>query len=265
MELFSRQYYFVAAALPTLSLEEKPELSVQQLLDFYQRNLSTKDWHWVTQLCLQFDLNNLRALWRQEAFSSGGTLLPSELEEALLLRQGLPPFVFEFLDRYPTNEERLRHFSTLISQQFRLWEEEGGAPALLRGYLKLEHGLRLVLLALRARDIGRELAAELADEDPTDPLVLLLMAQKESPITVVESPYEAIPALYAALKKEPLLLQKALLRWRSEQIDELLGMELFSLNCLLGYYLQLLQIEKWHRMDAEKGIQIINQAVEGRR
>ena len=94
------KYYFLLCALPKLSLDAKPDISFDELLTFFTLNLSGHDYSKVMRLRSYIDVRNLRYLWQGKPIEGRGSLSEKELEEAVLVRDSLPLYVFDFLDKY---------------------------------------------------------------------------------------------------------------------------------------------------------------------
>ena len=49
-----------------------------------------------------------------------------------------------------------------------------------------------------------------------------------------------------------------MIEYRFKKIQDLLGTELFTIDRILGYMIQLIMIEKWNQLDKQKGKAIID-------
>jgi hypothetical protein len=116
--------------------------------------------------------------------------------------------------------------------------------------------MRLVLTALRAKRYERDLVRELQFEDPTDPLVVSILAQKDSP---EYTPPLEWAQLLNILHHNPKMQQKAFLEFELQQIEEMEGEEPFSMDHLLGYMARLTLVESWHTTNRELGLSLIEE------
>ena len=107
------EYYFIGTALPPIAIGTKPELSFKELYDLLTLNVSAADLERADDLLWSIDLSNIRAFWMGLPLDNRGRLSAKELEEALLVREGLPEFLIDFLDRYESTQDRLRYFPFL--------------------------------------------------------------------------------------------------------------------------------------------------------
>jgi hypothetical protein len=249
-------YYFLAPSLPPLELGKKPELSSEELRSRLELNLSKEDFKKVVILRRFTDLNNIRSLLMEEPIDPRGNLGEKELDEALLIRNILPQYVFDFLDRYDTVSARLSHFSGLLVQYFR--EEIEAASGFLKKYLIFERQWRLVLTALRAKALGRDIAKELQFEDPADTLVMQILAQKDAADYEPPEEYAEVKALWLACQRDPWQLHKAFVAWRFKKVEELVDHPLFSIDWILAYLVQLMLVEMGNELDEEKGLMILD-------
>ena len=188
-------YYFLAASLPPIALGEKPDLSFDELVSRLAINLEPNDWQKTVVFRRWIDLNNIRALFLEDAIDPRGNLSEKELDQALLLQDGLPDYVFDFLDKFESVQEKLRFFPGVLAAYFR--EETPLQRDFLKRYLEFERGWRLVMVGIKAKELGRDLTEELQFEDSKDSLVIDLLSQKDA------SAYEPPPE-FVSLKEKYL-------------------------------------------------------------
>ncbi|HKY99925.1 MAG TPA: DUF2764 family protein [Rhabdochlamydiaceae bacterium] len=250
------KYYFLTISLPPLSIMEKPEITFEELSFRLEVNLTKPDLH-KTQVLRGFvDICNIRALWQEERVDLRGNLNEKELDEALLINNIFPDYVFDFINQFEKISDRIRNFSGLLASFFK--EEILQQKGFLRNYLSFERDWRLVLVGLRAKQLGRDVVKELQFEDFSDPLVAHILAQKDS------DRYEP-PAEYAELKEildscayDPWEEHKAVVRWRFLKIADMAEGKFFSIDKVLAYMAQLMLVEYWHELDEGKGRMILD-------
>lgn len=241
------QYYFLASALPSLSFKTAPEMAFKELRDLIAMNMTNRDQEQFDKLLEPMNLYNIKALWLGFPIDDRGTMTAKELEEALLVRDGLPSYLSDFLDEYESSDERLRYFSSLYASMYR--QEVKG---FLAKYYAFERELRLVLTALRAKKAGRDIFRELQFEDPQEPFVAEILAQKDSPDYTPPMDYEEVKALFVENSADPHKLSDALLKLRFEKIGEWEENEHFTLDRILAYAARLLIVETALPSDPEK-------------
>jgi hypothetical protein len=254
------RYYFVGTSLPPIAIGEKPELSFAELMSRLKMNLTPSDWKKVEGLLWPTDLSNIRAFWMGLPMDEKGLFLPKELEEALLVKEGIPEYLKDYLDRYQSSEDHLRYFPSLWASMYRdMVSREKG---FLLKYYTLEREIRLVLTALRAKWTKRDVVRELQFEDPMDPFISYILAQKDASDFMPPVEYADLKALVVAKREHPKELHRALLEYRFQKISEMEEGEYFTIDQILAYTAKLLLVESWQELDEEKGRTLIKELSE---
>lgn len=254
-----KNYYFVATALPPLQFGMPPEMSFQELDELLKLNLTPSDYALFIAMRRYYDILNIRAFWKGEELDPYGNLNESDLEESLLSREGLPEYVYEFLDSHEAKEQRLRYFPALIAAYFR--EEIAKSKGFLFDYLTFERAWRLVLTGARAKRLGKDIAEELQFEDSDDDLVAQIIAQKDAKSFVAPDGFQDLQVIFDTHDKDPLALHQALSEYRSRVLSAMPGVDLFSINRILSYAARLILAEKWISLDRKKGLEIADQVL----
>jgi Protein of unknown function (DUF2764) len=242
------QYYFVTSSLPRLQFGEEPELSFPEFVELLQANLTDRDLTQVAELRRLIDIYNLSAYWRREPFDELGNFNRLELDEHIQRSEDLPDYLLDFLDRYDSDAKRLEHHAELVHLFFK--DAIQKTSGLLCRYFQFERDWRLVTVALRAKQLKRDLVQELQYEDPTDPLVGQLIAQKDTKDFEPPAGFEQVGLIYEEYKNEPRRLYIALEEFRFNRVGEMRESELFSLDYILGYMVQLMILEKGRELAA---------------
>jgi hypothetical protein len=256
------KYYYLATVLPKLHIGVPPEISFHEFLTLLKDNLTKSDLHKVAQIRWFYDIQNIRAFWNHEALDYWGNLNTNELEEALLNREGpLPSYVFDFLNEHESEEDRKKYFAVLMATFFA--QESTQSSKFLREYYRFERDLRLTLTAFRARQLNRSLTRELQFENPEDPIVAQLLAQRDAKHFEPPERFEDLKPLLEKYYEDPIELNKALSEYRFNKIDEMLNFEAFSTDFILGYTIQYIMVDKWTHFDKQQGNKIVHQMLEG--
>lgn len=248
-------YYFLAASLPPLVLGQKPDVTFAELKERLELNLSKEDLEKTVVFLRMTDIQNIRSLLMEEPIDPRGNLDEKELDEALLIRNILPDYVFEFLDQFENLTDRLRNFFGLLSKFFA--EETPKKGGFLAKYLQFEHDWRLVMLAMRAKELGRDVVHELQFEDYSDLLVAQILAQKDASSYEPPAEWVELKELTLASGADPWQRYKAFALWRFKKIEELVEKPLFSIDWILAYMAQLMIVEQWNELDEGKGRMIL--------
>lgn len=246
-------YYFLITAFPPLTLGIKPELSFKELKELLLLNLTPADLRKVAKLLRPIDLYNIRALWLGQPLDDRGNWNGKDLEEALLVREALPLYLVDFLERYEATSDRLRYFSSLFASLYR--EEQPKLKGFLLKYYQFERELRLILAALRAKESGRDIVRELQFEDPTDPLVADILAQKDAADYTPARDFEDLKNLFVDNSSDPQKLNRAILQYRFNKIEEMEEAQDFGIDRVLAYVARLILVESVAELDKQKGIE----------
>lgn len=249
-------YYFLGSLLPDLHLDEKPDIGFVELNRLVHDNLSAHDFAKTITIRNYFDIYNLRAYWKDLELNPVGNLDANAIEEALITKSGLPPYVFDYLDKYESKEERLHHFPELLATFFQKEIQRASGAFLL--YLTLERELRLILLAYRAKKLGRDVVKELQYEDPEDEFVAQIIAQKDAVDYEPPEKYADFKQILNDYYSDPILFQKAYYSYLFRKIDEIIDVDSFATDRILAYMIKLIVVEKWQSLDKEKGLEIVD-------
>jgi hypothetical protein len=245
-------YYFLLSSFPPIGLRSAPEMTFKELKDLLTLNLTPKDLGLLRALLLPIEIYNIRALWLGAALDERGSLSPNELEEALLVRENLPPYLIDFLDRYETKEERLNAFPSLFASLYA--DKEGELTPFLRKLYRFERERTLILAALRAKRSGRDIVKELQFEDPGDPLVADILAQRDAVDYQPPTEFGDLKILFVEKAHDPEKLNRAILEYRLKKIEEMEEDENpFSIDRVLGFVARFLIVDSWFHLDQELG------------
>lgn len=253
-------YYFLGTLLPELHIGEPPEIGFREYEQLLKENLSASDFAKTHILRNLYDIINLRFYWKGEPLDPLGNYVESDLEEAFATKSMLPSYVFEFMDKYEHKDKLVHHFPALLSTFF--IKEIEQASGFFKAYLILERELRLISLAFRAKKLGRDVLIDLQYEDPEEPLIAQILAQKDAAIYEPPEKYEQLKYIFNKYQNQPLELQKALFEFRFDKIEEMLKLDFFSTDRILAYLVELILVEKWQQMDQQQGLKIIDNMLE---
>ena len=244
-------YFYLAASLPALQFSEEPTVDIEALRATLEQNLSKRDAKKLAALRLYIDISNLRPLLQEQEIDPRGNLGEKQLDEAILDRNILPQYVFDFLEKNETLVEKLQYFSVLLSQFYR--EEAVKQKGFLKKLFTFEREWRLVVLALRAKALGRNVVKELQFEDPTDPFVMQILTQKDAPQYEPPEEYREVKEMLQSCGKNPWEQNKAIALYRFNKVDEMNEATQFSMDWILAYLVRLTILEHWNELDQAKG------------
>lgn len=234
-----KENYFIGGMLPIVKIGQPPEMTFSELDQLLKMNLSEADYEQALSIRRYSDFENIRRYLHGDPLDPHGILNEKEIEEALLTREGYPSYLFDFLDKYTSDEERLRHLSELLSMHYE--DEIENASGFIKDYMTFERDWRRVFAILRAKKRGSDEFLEDEEEIPEVYLELVDIFEKFS-----DSPME---------------LQRALYEYRFQKIEQMCGIEIFTLKRILGTMIQLILVEKWEKQDQQKGKEFIDKLI----
>ncbi len=249
-------YYFIGVLLPELQIGIPPEIHFEDFKRLLRDNLQSHDYALTRTLRRYYDIENLRSFWLEAPLDPYGNLDESELEEALLYPELFPYYIRTFLEKYESQQERLRHFPELIATYFR--EEAAQSKGFVRHYLLFERKLRLIQTAFRSKYLNRDLLQELQFENPEENFIQQLLAQKDVKNFVPPEEFAELLPIFEKHYSSPIDLHKAFCEFRFQKVSELVDDQVFTIDRILGYMIQLILVERWEALDHKKGNQLID-------
>jgi hypothetical protein len=249
-------YYFFDTLLPPLQLGKPLEMGWAEFCELAAQNLSPFDRKQLSFLRLWYDLQNLRPLWLEQSLQPFGNLDQEGLEAALVTGELCPPLVDDFLAEFKEKQQRLEHLPELLTQYLELLRTS--KKGFLRWLGEFERQLRLVLVALRARAQGLDLVQAFQFEDPRDPFVAYLIAQRGNERIVAPLGFEEVERLWLAFQSEPMELALGLLGFKIASIEEAFRDRRFTADHILGYAQRLILIEQLGLGDLRKSQAVVS-------
>ncbi len=243
--------FFVGSALPALEVGKELEWTFDDLMAFFALNLSLRQKKRIDQIRSYIDLLNVRQMVRHGALDPHGKLTEKELDEALVHREGLPRYLYTYLDRFEAPEEQDRHYAQVLIAFFQ--EMKRAARGFVHFYFSLERDLRLILAALRAKRRKLDVAKELQDEDFSDPLIAQLLAQKDATQFIFPFDYRSLGQALEGTEGDPLAEHRAVTQFRFNQIEEQFRDAPFAPDAAVGYFIQFTLIEDDNHLNDATG------------
>ncbi len=248
------QYFFLGSLLPPLNMGGEPPMGFEELIALYRSNLTSTDLEKVKAIRTFIDLKNVVQLLKNEPIDRRGNLSEKELDEALVNRTTLPPYLFDALDK----DEKLRDFSKVLIAYFS--EEYEG---FLKWYFAFEHEWRILIAGYRAKKLGVDPTEELQHEDFHDPLVAQILAQKDAPFFEFPFEYADLGERLKGTEKKPEEQYEVMARYRFERVLEAIQDKPFSIDYLLGYLMQLMILEDRFALNEKRGAEGLNEIIKG--
>lgn len=245
------KYYYLACALPKISLRAPLDLNFEELKFMLNINLNDEDKQKFKVFRNFIDINNLKLFWLNQEIDSRGNFNLTELEDMILMKDFLPEFVFEFIDRYEKKEDRIKYFSFLISSFFK--EMISQFDGFLNFYFKLERETRLILSAFRAKTLKRDIAYEFQFEDLQDNLVAYILAQKDMANFEPPKEFDELKNIYRRNINDPKKLHLDLLEYKFNKIEEYSKNNPFTIDQILSYVALLIIVEDFYKLSSDEG------------
>jgi len=237
-------YFFLSSMLPPLNLGDKPGLSFQEIWELFRMNMTSGDLRKAHLIRRYVDLKNVWHLLKKQPIDVRGNFTQEELDEALLSREGLPEYLFEYCDSYENVEEQLRHFPKVYTSFFK--EVDENERGFLKFYFNFERECRLVLAGRRSRLLGADLIEELQHEDFSDPFVAQIISQRDVNSFEAPSGYEELDERLTEEMDHPKKQYEVMASFRFEKIAQHVQDVVFSINYVLGYFVQFMIVEDWN-------------------
>jgi hypothetical protein len=182
-----------------------------------------------------------------------------KIESILVEREEVPKFVDDYLNRYGTTQDRLKHFTELMYEYFQRERRIGNG--FLKWYFAFESDLKLVLAALRGKIWGIDWVQEFQFVEHPTPLFLSLSEQGGSGPLLLPDQYQPLQHLFDTYKEAPLELDDHIDKFRFDAVEEKVAFEPFSIEHILAYLVQFLIVWKEQKRDAQQGRELIETIV----
>ncbi len=239
------QHYFLNAFLPPLSLDADVEVDIAALKDLVEINGNLEENHQLRLFLTFADLHNLNALWNGQPTVVEGNLTRDELKLWQDSPLETPVFIEQFIRKWKSNEERVRHFDELVLAFFGFAEERG--EGFLKEWLAFEQALQVGLAARRVQALHRS-GDEFTSLDPLDPWQseLLAIANQGPDISGLQESLSQAFDLYTSLNEQPVELFRQLLLFRFDRIDKMVRpYSQFSFDRVIAYAAQVQIMQRW--------------------
>ena len=225
----------------------------------FEENMSKRDLKKIQIIRSLVDLKNVKRLFQNIPLDKRGNMTEKELEEAIVTREGFPSYLYEHLDRYDQVTDKVGQFSRVFADFFREMESKKGG--FLPFYFSFERKWRLLMIGFRSKKIKRDLAKELQYEDFRDPLVAYILAQKDHPQFEFPMDYRDLHDQLKEAESHPKKQYEALATYRFNKWRARMETRPFSIDYILGYFVQFMLIEDWQNLSRERGYQKLNEIV----
>lgn len=254
------RHYFLFTSLPPLDLKAKPDVSADALRQSFKLNLSEDELTTVSVIREYQDIENLFSLITDGRERDRGNFSKKELKEILETKDGLPEYFIDFFETYEGFEEQKQYFPKLFVDFFKRYQDH--KQPFIRDFVRFERDLRLILLAFRAKKIHADLIRELQFEDLGDPLVMDILAKKDSPHYEFPFEYRGLKDALERVGPNPLKQEFAIVKYRFIHYGKYIEEDPFTMDALLAYFVRHDALDGYYSMSGELGEQFIDGILE---
>lgn len=254
-------YYFLAASLPPLDFEKKPEMAWSDLEILLQDHLHPSHHHQLGQVRRMIDLDNFIMHWKGQSLSPYGFWNLGALQDHLAVHERAEKPISVWLDRYSSDKDRI---SLLEKLRVDLMLHMRSKPNIVGQFYSLLWKMEGALLSARLQLLGEENDPVLVERFRSDGATSSLFEPVQS-AAIWQEPLFArlLPILESS---SPIEQQKQMSQWRiwawNEYLQEssLLGKEHFGFARVVAYMLEMIEVDRFHSLDLERGIQALPEA-----
>lgn len=240
--------YFTNSLLVTPQIEGPMAIDWAELISLAQTSLSPCGQEQLRRLRSLIDVENARCFVQKEPLNPLGNWIVDDGGNWL---ETLP----EPLARYVKGSGDLKtHSFSTVFVDFFAWDAQNfGRENFVGRYFRFELSLKWTLAQLRAGTGSTAFAKECDDLKSSG-----LWGFVEETLQSIESEFaallEQLRSLYQHHRGAPLELLRSVTKWRLKAIQELLPLDLFSADHLLGICAQMMIATDWRRMDRDAGL-----------
>ncbi len=273
--------YYTIGALPKLTWDSELPCTISEFIEEYRVQLEPL-MDGVSDILLLNDVKNLELILKariekDEKFRGNkddGKIdyykarvvepeeLESFLEEPFINRpdENYPEFMIEYFLKYKTDEERIHHIEELYIDYFRYMQTRKNG--FLRYYGRIATTIRTVLSAMRIMRRGLDLDKNLKG----DPFIVQTILENRNNADLGLKNYFPEVAEVIALfdrDRDPIEVEKDLDRIRFELMEEVGRETPFADHIIYSYIIGFQVRNRWNSLNDEKGLQILENIIEG--
>ncbi|MFZ4773653.1 MAG: DUF2764 family protein [Chlamydiia bacterium] len=242
-------YTFLECFLPPSSFDIKPEVNLRELDELYAQNLNFEDMKSLQMIHVFINILNLRAYFTADRLFLGGTIESDEIAYCLERELTYPPFVFDYLDKYPDINDRIHNFRELISTTYD-WLIEN-SKGFVHDFFEYDRKLWITTMAYLGKKRGRKVEEDLGFLDPKDDVVKMLLEQRDSEHFEFPEGLEGIDLELDIAFSDPLKEIDMIARLRFNFCQNCLQSSPFTLDSILAYYMQILVLTDFNESHDE--------------
>jgi len=268
--MIQRNYYCLVAGLPDLIPDDKKlHYSSAELRDYLKEELHPADFRLVRLFYLPFDHDNMLNLIYESEFDwdERGNFSREVLEQfvdkkqhELLDTSGFPNYLVEFVEKYFEDDEEFPKVKAIrfLTEGWYNWLRNSGNGFVAR-FANYKQTMGNIMLALNGRkhDIPFE-DALIGDDEITQ--ALRKSRSRDFGLATEVNDIENIIQIFEIdnILDRELRIDNHL--WKF--LDEITFFDYFTIERILAFVQKIFVVERWFKLDKEKGQQIFNQLLE---
>ena len=254
----SQNYYYLVTGLPDLVEGGGKGFDYAKIRQEIIEELSVDDCNLLKTLLLQFDNANIvNFLNKKQNFDSRGWFLQSEIEDVVGDVDSLPQYLQTFLQDYKEDKDSVGGGFGLLERVSHLYYNEiSSRNEWFANWADFAVDVQNVVAASNARELG--VSAEKS--------VILFNDNAEKIAKSRASDFglgNSLPWTEQIAKNinDPVTLEEAIDAIYWQKADELSEGRTFGIESVLGFMVKANSIERWLRLDTEKGVARANDLV----
>lgn len=263
VQIEPRNYYYLVSGLPDLIPEQgKIPFTPAAFIELLRDSLHPDDFREVTWLLYPADHENLLDLLqkRECSWRPLSVFSREEMEERLQEPGRLPAYLERFLHAYREETPVWPHLNW-ENQLTRLYLEATpeNTQGFVRRWLVFDNQLRNVLSAWNSREYNYPLEGQIVGQNEVAEAIERSPARDFG----LSGEFPFVDKLLHALEQDSLLeREKAIDRIRWNYIDDLNTFQYFTIDVILGYLLKLTMLDRWRRLEPERGKAAVDNLIE---
>lgn len=254
-------YYCMIAGLPDIDLKDaKPGLSIEDMREQCDEQLTPLDKKLLFYFFLQFDCNNLVKLLKNPdaSIDQWGNFTLDQLRDLITSATELnfnvhryPAFMSIFAREYAFNKDKAGYFpEDEMAYQFLDYAIRTCPNRMMRRWYKLNLDITNILTAMLARAQGWSVGDFIKGEGEVQEMI----RENKTKDFNLSHELDYIPQLMKIVEEEdPVRKEKMIDAFKWIWLDERTFFEPFSMEAVFAYLCKLAMQQRWAKLDVEQG------------
>ena len=264
-------YYCLMSGLPDINLDSKLVYSIDELKEECDSVLSDTDKKLLYYFFLKFDCLNLVALLKNPDASLPykGNYSIEQFKDMITSAREMnfnvhryPSFMSIFAREYQYNKDKPGYFpEDNILLDFYTFAME--CPnEMIADWFKFNFNLTNILTAMIARKNGWNISDYIMGDNEVNEMIRMNNTKDFN----LSTEYDYMSELMKVADcEDPVLKEKKIDAFRWVWLDEKTFFNIFSIEAVFAYFCKLEMLERWEKLDVEKGKETFRQIIENLR